>query len=71
MQIDTDEIEFVIEQDTPQGLWQSDPRKVKDKRHVRQVIIGGFLHGQPRRAVAPDGKVLFALDAKGHATDQL
>lgn len=64
-------IDFIIEQDTKSGPWRSIPHQVTDKRHVRQTIIGGYLHGEPRRAVSLDGKTLYAIDAKGAVTDLL
>lgn len=58
-------IKYVIEQDTKNdGLWTSDPHEADDMREVRQTIVAGWF-GEARRAVAPDGKILFGVDAKG------
>jgi len=58
-------IQYVIEQDTKaDGLWTSDPHEASDMREVRQVILAGWF-GEPRRAVATNGSILFSVDAKG------
>jgi hypothetical protein len=61
-------IEYVIKEDTAEGVWTSEPHTARDVQRVRQTIIAGFL-GRGRRAETADGRLIFGLDAKGKATE--
>lgn len=60
-------IHYVIVQEMREGAtWQSDPHTAATMHEVKQCIRAGWLAGEPRRAVGLNGRVLFALDAKGN-----
>ena len=47
------------------GPWTSPPFPPKERRHIVQGVIGGYLMGRPRWAEDLDGNFIYGLDAKG------
>ncbi len=62
-------IEYVLQQQTPDGLWSSIPHWNQDVTQVHRSVQAGYLHGQARWAVAVgDGmepSFLCGIDAQG------
>lgn len=62
-------IEYVLQQQAPDGLWSSIPHWAEDIQQVHRSVHAGYLHGQARWAVAiGDGmepSFLCGIDAQG------
>jgi hypothetical protein len=62
-------VEYVLQQQAPDGLWSSIPHWAEDIQQVHRSVHAGYLHGQARWAVAiGDGmepSFLCGIDAQG------
>jgi hypothetical protein len=64
-------MKYILKQRLKDGaIWTSPVTFEHEPGQIPQVVIAGFLLGEPRWAERPDGTFLYGLDAKGKGLER-